>query len=205
MPVRVAGLKRHRESLCRLQPQLGYRPERQCPGMGRQRLGELGDGTSISRATPVRLEGLSGIRDIAPGSSYTIALTGDGTVLAWGENYGGWLGDGTGTNRLQPVAVKGLDHVTAIATGEGISFAARDDGTVVVLGPEQRRADRQRRQGPESLQAGKGRRPANITYNLPSGPSMYWASVTTGACGPGATTSSARWASARWTIIRTRR
>jgi alpha-tubulin suppressor-like RCC1 family protein len=36
--------------------------------------GELGDGTNVSRCTPIRLAGLTGVKDVAPGSSYTIVL-----------------------------------------------------------------------------------------------------------------------------------
>src|SRR3990172_6090679 len=98
--------------------------------------GQLGDGTSgANRQTPVQVNGLSGIITIAAGTSHTIALKNDGTVLAWGNNDSGQLGDDTsGTNRLTPVPVSGLTGVADIASGASHSLAIKKDGTVWTWG-----------------------------------------------------------------------
>src|SRR5712692_7461641 len=60
--------------------------------------GELGDGTTTKRATPVPLPGLgpdSGVVQVAAGGSHTLVLKADGRVLAWGHNRSGELGDGS--------------------------------------------------------------------------------------------------------------
>src|SRR3712207_4117056 len=60
--------------------------------------GQLGDETyGNNRTTPVEVGGLRGakVEQIAGGASHTLALKGDGTVLAWGYNRDGELGDGT--------------------------------------------------------------------------------------------------------------
>ena len=67
--------------------------------------GQLGDGTTTWRDTPVQVSGLSGVTAIAGGSFYTVALKSDGTVWAWGDNSSGQLGDGTTTNSTTPVQV----------------------------------------------------------------------------------------------------
>ena len=96
--------------------------------------GELGDGTSSwGDDVPAPVTGLSGVTAIAAGGDSSLALLGNGTVMAWGANEFGQLGDGTLTQSDVPVAVSGLSGVSAIAIG-GASFALRDDGTVMAWG-----------------------------------------------------------------------
>jgi len=68
--------------------------------------GELGDGTTEDRLTPVEVVGLSGVTDLSAGSFHTCAVVAGGQVRCWGSNFRGQLGDGTTTeDRLTPVAV----------------------------------------------------------------------------------------------------
>jgi alpha-tubulin suppressor-like RCC1 family protein len=71
--------------------------------------GELGDGTTVSRLTPVTVKRLGGraVR-IAAGALTTCAVLRSGTVKCWGQNDSGQLGDGTVTDRHLPVRVIGL-------------------------------------------------------------------------------------------------
>jgi RHS repeat-associated protein len=99
-------------------------------GWGENGSGQLGDGTTINRTTPVQMIGLTGVTDIKGGFFHSLALKQDGTVWAAGWNDGGQLGDGTTTNRSTPVQVIGLTGVTAIARGFYHSLALKQDGTV---------------------------------------------------------------------------
>ncbi len=97
--------------------------------------GQLGDGTTTSRSTPVRVTGLTGVTQVAAGGAFSLALRSDGTVWAWGGNGIGQLGHGTTSDHeLAPVQVTGLTGVTKISAGAGFSLALRSNGTVWAWG-----------------------------------------------------------------------
>jgi alpha-tubulin suppressor-like RCC1 family protein len=94
--------------------------------------GELGDGDtggfSVS-VVQVRLPSGVTVRAIAAGCQYSLALTTDGQLLAWGANSKGQLGTGrAGGNAVRPVPTRlpsgvkvravaaGQDHVLALST-----------------------------------------------------------------------------------------
>jgi Alpha-tubulin suppressor and related RCC1 domain-containing proteins len=80
--------------------------------------GQLGDGTTTHRHTPVDVVGLtSGVTAIDAGNGHTCAIH-NGAAKCWGYNSSGRLGDGTSTQRTIPVDVVGLgSDVTGIAVG----------------------------------------------------------------------------------------
>jgi alpha-tubulin suppressor-like RCC1 family protein len=78
--------------------------------------GQLGDGTTTNRLTPVT-SGIASVTAIGAGLYHTCAATVGGGVSCWGQNTEGELGDGTLTNRLTPVTVSGLANVSTLAPG----------------------------------------------------------------------------------------
>ncbi|MEA2217039.1 MAG: hypothetical protein QOK19_2600 [Solirubrobacteraceae bacterium] len=102
--------------------------------------------------SPVPVEGVTEIREIAGSVSFNLALLGDGTVASWGGNGHGQLGDG----KKKPSWENGAGHVTvkeevpvthaiggpltgvnAIAAANEHAMALMSDGTVMTWGNDQ--------------------------------------------------------------------
>ena len=94
-------------------------------------LGQLGDGTTVFKSSPVQIPGTSW-NDIAGGCNHSMARKSDGTLWTWGLNNSGQLGDGTRTYRSSPVQVPGTSW-NDIAGGYH-SMARKTDGTLWTWG-----------------------------------------------------------------------
>ncbi len=114
---------------------LALRSDGRVMAWGNNGSGQLGDGTTTQRLTPVPVPGLTGVVAVAAGSSHSVALKSDSTVMAWGYNGNGQLGLGTGPYQsLSPTAVPGLTGVVAVAAGSYHTVALKSDGTVLAWG-----------------------------------------------------------------------
>ncbi|MEU5217581.1 hypothetical protein AB0G79_15465 [Streptomyces sp. NPDC020807] len=122
---------------------------------GNNESGQLGDGTSTSRTTPVRVcavdepapcaSFLKGVVSVAVGDLHSLALLSDGTVVSWGSALVGRLGNGTDAGSqpspgrvCEPFAIAPctayLSNVTALGAGYQHTLALRADGSVVSWG-----------------------------------------------------------------------
>ena len=90
--------------------------------------GQLGDGSTTGRLTPVAVSGIANAVAIAAGDEHTCALLANGSVRCWGRGGEGQLGDGSTTSRLTPVAVSGIASAVAIAAGDFHTCALLADG-----------------------------------------------------------------------------
>jgi alpha-tubulin suppressor-like RCC1 family protein len=97
--------------------------------------GELGDGSTTSRSTPVVVTGLARpATAVAAGGFHVLALLDDGTVASWGANYAGQLGDGSTVATSSPNPVPGLTDIVAVAATQGSSFAVDSAGRLYAWG-----------------------------------------------------------------------
>jgi alpha-tubulin suppressor-like RCC1 family protein len=96
--------------------------------------GQLGDGTTANRSTPVPVGTSTTWRLVAAGATHTLAVASDGSLWAWGSNEYGQLGDGTGTSRSTPVRVGASSDWTSVAAGQGHSLALTKNGTLWAWG-----------------------------------------------------------------------
>ena len=71
---------------------------------------------------------------VSAGDNFSLRLTPDGTVWAWGNNGHGQLGDGSFANRASPAPVPNFDNVIAIAAGAQHTVALRQGGAVWTWG-----------------------------------------------------------------------
>ena len=106
---------------------------------GRNDNGQLGDGTTTDRLTPVLVSNITTATSVSTGGGHACATLADGTVQCWGGNVNGQLGDGTTTNRLTPVLVSGITTATSVSAGGFFltgfhTCATLADGTVQCWG-----------------------------------------------------------------------
>jgi len=92
--------------------------------------GQVGDGTTMGRYTPVAVPGVANVTKVVGGYHHTCALRGDGAVLCWGLNQWGQCGAPTATrNVLTPTPVPGVADAVDVVVGEFFSCARRRDGS----------------------------------------------------------------------------
>ena len=125
---------------------------------GGGRNGQLGVNSDNDHHTPVQVHGpgnvgyLSNVTYVDAGQNHSLAIMSDGTddgnlndgtVWAWGDNYGGKLGVNSNNDKDYPVQVHGVDNaqppnglsdIVAVAAGYDHSLALASDGTVYAWG-----------------------------------------------------------------------
>jgi hypothetical protein len=102
---------------------------------GRNDAGQLGDGTTVDRATPAAVSGGVAFTSLVAGVAHTCGLTAAGIAYCWGSNADGQLGIGTiGGNAAVPQLVAGGRTFVAIAVGDHHSCGVIANGLAFCWG-----------------------------------------------------------------------
>ena len=104
---------------------------------GDNSFGQLGDGTTTSRATPVQVGTNTNWTNIDAGGTHTCGLRDDGTLWCWGSGYNYRLGDGTTTTRITPTQIGTSTNWSDITASTSHTCGIRTDGTAWCWGYNQ--------------------------------------------------------------------
>ena len=101
--------------------------------------GQLGDGSTTDRTSPVQVDLGSGNTavSISAGHSHTCAILDDGTLKCWGQDNNGQIGDGgTNSDQSSPVTINLGSSQTADSVSAGVyhTCAVLDDGSIKCWG-----------------------------------------------------------------------
>ena len=91
---------------------------------GENSSGQLGDGTTEDRNSPVII--MNNVTSAATSGRSTFAITNNGELWGWGYNFSGQLGDGTTENRHNPVKI--MDNVANVFSYHYRTFAITNNG-----------------------------------------------------------------------------
>lgn len=101
---------------------------------GENDYGEIGDGSSTNRSSPVAVSGLGGVIQLKAGSLHNCALLSTGTMKCWGGGLYGELGNGATAIRRVPDNVSGLTGAVAISAGAHHTCALTSAGMMMCWG-----------------------------------------------------------------------
>jgi alpha-tubulin suppressor-like RCC1 family protein len=96
--------------------------------------GQLGDGSTDDRSSPVTVGTITGATAVLAGLEHSCALLTTGGVRCWGGNGMGQLGNGSNGGSATPVVVGTLSDASDLAVGAHHGCALRAAGTVVCWG-----------------------------------------------------------------------
>lgn len=108
-------------------------------GWGFNGAGELGDGTTTEKSSPVTVVGgITNWTQMSAGQYHNLAITATGLLYTWGKGSYGRLGDGTTLNKSSPVTVLGgITNWSWVSAGYAHSLAPTSTGILYGWGYNQ--------------------------------------------------------------------
>ncbi|MEI6090253.1 MAG: T9SS type A sorting domain-containing protein [bacterium] len=100
-------------------------------------LGQLGDGTNISKKHPAKIGNEGEWLKVSCEYGHSLAIKKDGTLWAWGRNNYGELGDGTTINKKSPVQIGSENDWKFVYSTVNRSYAIKKNGTLWAWGDNQ--------------------------------------------------------------------
>lgn len=97
-------------------------------------LGRLGDGTVVSKSSPIQIGALNNWSMVSAGGSFSLAVKTNGTLWAWGEGASGRLGDNTTISKSSPVQIGALSDWAQVDAAINHSLAVKTNGTLWAWG-----------------------------------------------------------------------
>jgi alpha-tubulin suppressor-like RCC1 family protein len=101
---------------------------------GTNTYGQLGDGTKVSKSSPVKIGSSTDWKLVSAGNARTYSIKNDGSLWAWGENVDGQLGDGTKTERLSPTQLGTAKDWKLVSPGGYCTLVLKNDGSLWAWG-----------------------------------------------------------------------
>jgi alpha-tubulin suppressor-like RCC1 family protein len=103
---------------------------------GLNSVGQLGDGTTVAKSSPVTvIGGITNWSQLSAGNNFNLGLTSTGIAYAWGTNNVGELGDETTTSRSSPVTVVGgITNWSQLSAGDNHSLGITSAGVAYAWG-----------------------------------------------------------------------
>ncbi|PHR49180.1 MAG: hypothetical protein COA32_03780 [Fluviicola sp.] len=113
---------------------LGIKSDSTLWAWGWNNSGQLGDGTTTDRYSPIQIGTATNWSQIAAGGAHSLGIKNDGTLWAWGGNNSGQLGDGTTTDKHTPIQIGTNTNWNQISVNNHHCLAIKNDGTLWAWG-----------------------------------------------------------------------